>query len=102
MHAIPHIDFFPEGGNLVNGIASVVAFKITDQYGEAIDAAGYIVNDKKDTVTNIQTLRFGMGSFLLTSQKETVYHAVFKLPDTTIVQKPAACIRPGLCDGPCR
>jgi len=86
-----HIDFFPEGGNLVDGIGSVVAFKITDQYGNGINAAGYIINGNKDTVSRLQTLRFGMGSFSLQPQKDVVYQAVFRLHDTTVVKNlPAA------------
>ncbi|MEP6724429.1 MAG: hypothetical protein ABJC98_01375 [Bacteroidota bacterium] len=81
-----HIDFFPEGGNLVNGIGSVVAFKITDQYGSGVDAAGYILNDKKDTVSHIQTLHFGMGSFSLAPEKDMVYRVVLRINDTTIIQ----------------
>ena len=85
-HAVYHLDLFPEGGNLVNGIGSVIAFKITDQYGAGVDAPGYIVNSKNDTLARIQTLRFGMGSFFWTPQKETNCRAVFAINDTTIVQ----------------
>lgn len=81
-----HIDFFPEGGNLVNGINSTIAFKITDQYGNGSDATGYIVGNKNDTLRRIQTLRFGMGSFSLLPKKDITYQAIIKTGDTTIVQ----------------
>ncbi len=85
-----HVDFFPEGGNLVNGINSKVAFKITDQYGNGIDAGGYVISGR-DTVTRISTLKFGMGNFLMTPQKGSSYQAVLKINDTTILQNlPAA------------
>ena len=81
-----HVDFFPEGGNLVNGIGSVVAFKVTDQYGSGVQATGIIVNGK-DTINRIQTLHLGMGSFLLAPKKDAAYQAVLKINDTTIVQQ---------------
>jgi len=80
-----HVDFFPEGGNLVNGIESVVAFKVTDQYGSGVQSTGIIVNGK-DTINRIQTLHLGMGSFLLLPQKNAAYQAILKINDTTIVQ----------------
>lgn len=85
------LEFFPEGGNLVKGIESVVGFRITDQFGNAVDASGYLVAGKSDTLTRLQTLRFGMGSFTLLPQNEQSYHAVFVINDTSIVQNlPAA------------
>ena len=80
------IDFFPEGGNLVNGIEATVAFKVTDQYGHGIDAAGYVLGAKKDTILQLQTLHAGMGSFSFLPQKENPCQAVFRIADTTIVQ----------------
>lgn len=80
------VDFFPEGGNLVNGINSTVAFKITDQYGNGINAAGYLLNGKSDTLARIETLQHGMGKFSLLPQQHAAYHAVFVIKDAVIVQ----------------
>ncbi|MFT3933007.1 MAG: hypothetical protein QM726_05265 [Chitinophagaceae bacterium] len=78
-----HVNFFPEGGNLVNGIASVVAFKITDQYGGGVNASGAVVSGN-DTVNHFETAKFGMGSFLLQPKKDAAYKAVIKINDTTV------------------
>ncbi len=40
------INFFPEGGNLVYGLKSRVAFSVTDQSNRGISCEGFIVNDK--------------------------------------------------------
>ena len=80
-----HVDFFPEGGNLVNGIGSIVAFKVTDQYGNGVHATGSIISGK-DTINRIQTLHSGMGSFSLLPQKNMTSQAVVKINDTIIVQ----------------
>src|SRR6185437_15716247 len=44
-----HIQFFPEGGNLVYGLNNTVAFKITDAYGKGLRGKGWIVDNKNDT-----------------------------------------------------
>ncbi len=81
------VEFFPEGGNLVKNIGSVVGFKITDQFGNGVDASGYLIAGKNDTIARLQTLRFGMGSCSLIPQNEQSYRAVFFINDTSIVQR---------------
>jgi hypothetical protein len=81
------VQFFPEGGNLVDGLQSKIAFKVTDQYGKGINCKGIIINQKKDTVTSFKSLRFGMGGFLLTPVKDAEYKAIITLEDNqTITQ----------------
>ncbi len=38
------VSFFPEGGNLVDGITSKIAFKAVDEYGEPVDCSGNILD----------------------------------------------------------
>ncbi len=57
------IQFFPEGGSLVEGISSVVAFKAEDGIGNGINATGSILSSKGDTVVHFKTSHLGMGSF---------------------------------------
>jgi hypothetical protein len=73
--------FFPEGGNLVNGIKSKIAFKITGQNGKGIDCEGAIINENADTVVKYRTLKFGMGSFELTPEAGHAYKALITLRD---------------------
>ena len=58
--------FYPEGGNLVQGLPCRVAFQITGNDGFGIDAEG-VLNDN----TPISTLHDGMGSFELTPSTRT-------------------------------
>lgn len=74
------IKFFPEGGNLVNGIQSKIAFHIVDQNGKGIQCRGIVINDKTDTVAKYATLKFGIGSFVLTPEAGHTYKAVMTLP----------------------
>ncbi|SHK06314.1 MG2 domain-containing protein [Hymenobacter psychrotolerans] len=58
--------FFPEGGHLVKGLGSKVAFKVTDRTGKGVAAQGKVLNPQGAVVATFKTLRNGMGSFLLT------------------------------------
>ena len=58
--------FFPEGGNLVQGLRSKVAFKVTGPDGRGLAATGRVLNAAGQPVATFQTLRLGMGSFWLT------------------------------------
>ncbi len=60
-----HIEFFPEGGHLVEGRANV-AFKAMDKHGNGIDFTGFLVNEENDTLVKFQPNAFGMGSFHVT------------------------------------
>ncbi|MGZ3750099.1 MAG: hypothetical protein ACXVB0_18885 [Mucilaginibacter sp.] len=73
------IQFFPEGGNLVSGIASKVAFKAIGKDGKGINLTGAIINQKNDTVAHIQSLKFGMGNFSFTPAAGNTYKAVLRV-----------------------
>ncbi len=80
--------FFPEGGNLVEGIESKLAFKIADQFGNGPTCKGWIMEDGKDSVKRIATLHFGMGSVMFTPASNKNYTAVFNLPDGNTITAP--------------
>jgi hypothetical protein len=61
-----NIGFFPEGGNLVAGVKSIVAFKTIDGNGLPVTATGKIINQKNETIATITTAHDGMGSFEFT------------------------------------
>jgi hypothetical protein len=78
-----YANFFPEGGNLVNGLKSLVAFKVNDNSGNGTDAAGVIIDQAHDTITHFQTSHFGMGNFYLTPEAGKNYSAIITLKDST-------------------
>ena len=81
------IQFFPEGGNFVSGLPAKMAFKATDGEGKGLECMGIIVNQHYDTIAAFQSLHDGMGSFLMTPEKNTVYYAVLRMHDSLIKQK---------------
>lgn len=89
------IQFFPEGGNLVQGIESKVGFRVVDQYGKGVDCNGYIINQSRDTIERFQPLKFGLGHFNLTPSAGNVYKAIIKMSDTTITKELPAIYQQG-------
>ena len=57
------IQFFPEGGTLVEGLKTIVSFKAEGVEGKGVDARGYIISSKGDTAVQFKTSHLGMGSF---------------------------------------
>ncbi len=57
-----NLDFFPEGGNLVQGIASRMAFKATNNQGLGVNVEGSIYNDRKEVVATFSSMHNGMGN----------------------------------------
>jgi hypothetical protein len=70
------VQFFPEGGNLVGGLASKVAFKAVGQNGKGVAVKGSIIDQKNDTVARFKSFKFGMGSFSFTPSANSTYKAV--------------------------
>lgn len=70
------IRFFPEGGNLVNGLNSKVGFKVVDSDGNGIQFRGAIINQNKDTIVRFKPLKFGMGNFILKPNLKDTYKAI--------------------------
>jgi len=59
------VEVFPEGGVLVNGLNSKVAFKATNGFGIPVFIKGFLVNDKNKILDTLKIAHDGMGSFRL-------------------------------------
>ena len=59
------VSFYPEGGNLLDGVLCRVAFKALNKNGSSAIISGRIVNEKGDVRTEIKTIYAGMGSFAI-------------------------------------
>lgn len=67
--------FFPEGGDLVTGLESVIAVKVTDVYGLPVSAQGAIKDAAGAIVAAFSTVHDGMGRFTLEPQAGKTYYA---------------------------
>jgi hypothetical protein len=65
-----NIDFYPEGGHLITGLNSTVAFKVTDKKEQGIAVTGNIYNSKGEILTEFSTLYAGMGAFSYTPEEK--------------------------------
>ncbi len=82
-----NIDFFPEGGDLVEKLTSVVAFKAMNTAGEPVSVSGNIKDKTGQTVTAFETRHDGMGTFKLLPLPGETYTAEWKDVTGTIRTK---------------
>lgn len=72
------LQFFPEGGDLVYGVESLVAFKATDQSGVPYTVNGTIENKSGKKVVEFSTTHDGMGTFAFTPANGEAYTAKWR------------------------
>jgi|GEM_PF-3821616 len=73
--------FFPEGGQLVDGLASVTGFKAVAQNGEGVQISGRLTDELNQPVLEFHSGYGGIGSFSFTPFSHNSYIAIVKLPD---------------------
>ncbi|GAA4084960.1 carboxypeptidase regulatory-like domain-containing protein [Mucilaginibacter panaciglaebae] len=74
------VQFFPEGGNLINGIKSKVAFKVVKPDGLGLNVTATITDNSGATVATPSTQHLGMGIFELTPTAGKTYQANIVFP----------------------
>ena len=85
------LQFFPEGGDMVEGLESRIAFKAIDEFGRTFDFKGELINENREIIKRIKTDYKGMGAFTLTPLINQSYYVqltepvrinkLFKLPE---------------------
>lgn len=69
----PDLQLLPEGGQLVLGLNSRIAFKALSSSGMGLDIDGFVLNKQNDTVMGFSSLHRGMGTFSLTPEPDQTY-----------------------------
>lgn len=69
------VTFFPEGGQMVDGVNTRVAFKAVNGSGLGVDVSGFIFNEKNDTVSALKSEHLGLGRFPFVPKKGEQYTA---------------------------
>nr|WP_315202644.1 hypothetical protein [uncultured Flavobacterium sp.] len=72
------VDFFPEGGSLLENVASVVGFKAIDSNGNPIDVNGDVFDLDNELVTTFASSHDGMGKFQIIPIEGKHYYAKIK------------------------
>ncbi len=75
------LQFMPEGGSLVAGLGSHIAFKALAEDGNSTDVSGTVYNSKQQEVLTFKSAHWGMGSFNLRPLAGETYTAKIILPD---------------------
>jgi hypothetical protein len=80
------LQFFPEGGNLVNGIRSEIGFRLAGPDGKGLAASGIILGPQGDTLARTSTFKFGLGHFFISPARGDRYRALFRTGDNRLIQ----------------
>jgi hypothetical protein len=72
------IQFYPEGGNLVSSLKSIVSFKATDKNNRPIAIKGDILNAKNEKLVSFESTHNGMGKFEFVPREGEIYKAEIK------------------------
>lgn len=75
------VQFFPESGDLINGISTQVGFKAVSSDGLGIAVSGYISNQNNERITDFKSEFAGMGAFNIRPSANDVYTATVRFED---------------------
>lgn len=71
----PDVQFFPEGGTLVDNITTQIAFKTVGMNGLGMDVRGVITDSKGNPAGSFTSTHLGMGKFIFTPLPGETYTA---------------------------
>ena len=98
------LQFFPEGGTLVDGIRTKVAFKAIRSNGLGVNVNGVVRGDGGKQVAAFTSGHLGMGCFYFTPKAGETYYATISYPgnitDTIPLPKPDSGIKLAVDDSP--
>jgi hypothetical protein len=80
------LNFFPEGGSLIENVPSIVAFKAENTLGKGCDVTGNIYASNGNLITTFRSTHLGMGSFYLRPLPGLTYYSLFKGADSIEVR----------------
>jgi hypothetical protein len=72
---------YPEGGDLVTGLSSRVAFRALNEFNKPADVEGVVVTAKGSQVEKFSSFHMGMGSFDLKPQAGEKYYVKITKPE---------------------
>jgi hypothetical protein len=86
------VQFFPEGGGMVVGVTSKVAFKAIGTDGLGTDVNGVVTDDEHKEITRFASVHLGMGSFSFRPEAGKTYSAKVIYPNgiSSMVMLPQA------------
>jgi TonB-dependent SusC/RagA subfamily outer membrane receptor len=90
----PDVQFFPEGGDYVAGLSTVVGVKAVDATGAGLAVRGEILDDQNQVQGSFSTPALGMSAFSFSPAAGRRYHARVLLPNGTAADYPLPAVQP--------
>ena len=78
------VQFFPEGGQIIENLPGKVAFRAIDNQGKGLDFNGTLVDQNNAVLLRFKPLKFGIGSFSFIPESGKTYRALIDLPGEKI------------------
>lgn len=75
---VPSLQFFPEGGDAIEGVSNRIAFKAADQWGRPVRIRGIVQDAKGGFIDSLRVLHDGMGFLFVLPQPGGVYTAKWR------------------------
>jgi len=89
------IQFFPEGGNMVESLTTKLAFRAVNSQGKGIDFRGNLVDENNKVLLSFKPLKFGIGSFAFTPEIGKTYRAIIEIPGSKTIVKQLPLVKTG-------
>ena len=78
------VQFFPEGGQIIENLPGKVAFRAIDNQGKGLDFNGTLLDQNNAVLLRFKPLKFGIGSFSFIPESGKTYRALIELPGEKI------------------
>ncbi|OQY95677.1 MAG: hypothetical protein B6D37_04280 [Sphingobacteriales bacterium UTBCD1] len=75
---VSSLQFFPEGGDIIESVNNKIAFKANDQWGRPVKVKGIIQNNAGKVMDSIKARHDGMGYFFVLPQPGESFTAIWK------------------------
>ena len=76
-----NVQFFPEGGDIIENVRTKIAFKALGADGLGKNVSGYVLDDENNKVAIFNTSHLGMGVFAFTAISGKTYKAMVDFED---------------------
>lgn len=88
------LDFFPEGGALVNDLKSNIGFKYLNYKGKGVEIEGFIVDQDNNQLSTFKSNHLGMGKIELLPQMGKSYYGVVQSNNGATYRYPIPVSKP--------
>lgn len=75
------LKFYPEGGNLVEGLPANLAFEAMNEFNKGADIKGELLDDENNVLTTFESYHKGMGAFSFSPKAGTNYKVRIVRPE---------------------